>query len=110
MKTSWRTASLVATAAAVLALTTACGQDNSTTPASAAQNVGATAPAGSPTTGAGVGTGSGNGYGADGNQSSSSPTPAAPAGKLNVANAQTAAMAPGRQIRVSSQSSRRGGG
>ncbi|WBO62404.1 SCO0930 family lipoprotein [Streptomyces camelliae] len=87
MKTSGRTASLVATAAAVLALTTACGQDNSTTPASAAQNVGATAPAGSPTTGAGLGTGTGagNGYGADGNQSSSSPTAAAPAGKLTVA-------------------------
>ncbi|MEU6510840.1 MULTISPECIES: SCO0930 family lipoprotein [unclassified Streptomyces] len=87
MKTSGRTASLVATAAAVLALTTACGQDNSTTPASAAQNVGATAPAGSPTTGAGLGTatGAGNGYGADGNQSSSSPTAAAPAGKLTVA-------------------------
>ncbi|MGW3063016.1 SCO0930 family lipoprotein [Streptomyces sp. NPDC001130] len=83
MKTSWRTASLVATAASVLALTTACGQDNGTTPASAAQNVGATAPAGSPTTGAGVGTG--NGYGADGNQSSSSPSPAASAGKLTVA-------------------------
>ncbi|EST35741.1 SCO0930 family lipoprotein [Streptomyces roseochromogenus] len=87
MKTSWRTASLVATAASVLALTTACGQDNSTTPASAAQNVGATAPAGSPTTGAGVGTGTaaGNGYGADGNQSSGSPAQAAPAGKLTVA-------------------------
>ncbi|MEU9478910.1 SCO0930 family lipoprotein [Streptomyces sp. NPDC048191] len=83
MKTSWRTASLVATAASVLALTTACGQDNSTPAASAAQNVGATAPAGSPTTGAG--TVAGNGYGADGNQSSSSPTPAAPAGKLTVA-------------------------
>ncbi|GHE06439.1 SCO0930 family lipoprotein [Streptomyces alanosinicus] len=87
MKTSWRTASLVATAASVLALTTACGQDNGTTPASAAQNVGATAPAGSPTTGAGVGTGTsaGNGYGADGSQSSGSPSPAAPAGKLTVA-------------------------
>ncbi|MFG3200481.1 SCO0930 family lipoprotein [Streptomyces sp. NPDC048192] len=75
MKTSWRTASMVVTAASVLALTTACGQDNGT-PSSAAQNVGATAPAGSPTTGAG------NGYGADGNQGTGSPAPAAPAGKL----------------------------
>lgn len=85
MKTSWRTASLVATAASVLVLTTACSQGNTTTPASAAQNVGATAPAGNPTSGAGVGTGAGNGYGADGNQNSSSPSPAAPAGKLTVA-------------------------
>ncbi|WP_330336502.1 SCO0930 family lipoprotein [Streptomyces sp. NBC_00557] len=81
MKTSWRTASMVVTAASVLALTTACGQDNGT-PSSAAQNVGATAPAGSPTTGAGAGAGAGNGYGADGNQSAGSPAPAAPAGKL----------------------------
>ncbi|MER6619134.1 SCO0930 family lipoprotein [Streptomyces sp. NPDC000931] len=44
MKTSWRTASLVASAAAVLALTTACGQDTAPPPAS--QNVGATAGAG----------------------------------------------------------------
>ncbi|WP_371101086.1 SCO0930 family lipoprotein [Streptomyces sp. PU_AKi4] len=44
MKTSWRTASLVASAAAVLALTTACGQDAAPPPAS--QNVGATAGAG----------------------------------------------------------------
>ncbi|RZU45849.1 putative lipoprotein with Yx(FWY)xxD motif [Streptomyces sp. BK022] len=80
MKTSWRTAALVATAASVLALTTACGQDNVTPPA-AAQNVGASASA------AGIGTGvaAGNGYGADGAQSSASPTPAAPAGKLTVA-------------------------
>ncbi|MFF5013052.1 SCO0930 family lipoprotein [Streptomyces sp. NPDC001165] len=88
MKTSWRTASLVATAASVLVLTTACGQDNSTTPASAAQNVGATAAAGdygNPGGGAATGTGAGNGYGADGNQSSSSPSPAAPAGNLSVA-------------------------
>ncbi|WP_445284789.1 SCO0930 family lipoprotein [Streptomyces sp. DSM 118148] len=85
MRTSWRTASLVATAASVLALTTACGQDNTTTPASAAQNVGvATAAAGgygSP----GAGAEAGNGYGADGNQGSASPSPAVPAGKLTVA-------------------------
>lgn len=44
MNTSWRTASLVASAAAVLALTTACGQDVPQPPPS--QNVGATAAAG----------------------------------------------------------------
>ncbi|MEU6063890.1 MULTISPECIES: SCO0930 family lipoprotein [Streptomyces] len=86
MKTSWRSASLVATAASVLMLTTACGQDNATTPSSAAQNVGATAAAGGyGSATAGAGTGAGNGYGADGSQSSSSPSPAAPAGKLSVA-------------------------
>ncbi|MFF3876800.1 SCO0930 family lipoprotein [Streptomyces sp. NPDC001978] len=84
MKTSWRTASLVATAASVLVLTTACGQDNATTPSSAAQNVGATAAAGDYGS-VGTGTGVGNGYGADGSQSSSSPTPASPAGQLSVA-------------------------
>ncbi|MEU6606247.1 SCO0930 family lipoprotein [Streptomyces shenzhenensis] len=83
MKISWRTASLVATAASVLALTTACGQDNATTPSSA-QNVGATAAAGG-YGGAGTGTGAGNGYGADGSQSSSSPSPGVPAGALAVA-------------------------
>ncbi|MFC8859176.1 hypothetical protein ACFT5D_39635, partial [Streptomyces sp. NPDC057144] len=41
MKTSWRSASLVASAAAVLALTTACGQDGGA--AAGSQNVGATA-------------------------------------------------------------------
>ncbi|MFI5683487.1 SCO0930 family lipoprotein [Streptomyces sp. NPDC051636] len=87
MKTTWRTASLVATAASVLALTTACGQDNATTPSSAAQNVGATAPAGGVgAAGTGTGTGAGNGYGADGQQSSASPSPAEPAGKLSVAS------------------------
>ncbi|MGV9759867.1 SCO0930 family lipoprotein [Streptomyces tricolor] len=86
MNTSWRTASLVAIAASVLALTTACGQDNTTTPASAAQNVGATAAAGnSGNPGSGTVSGAGNGYGADGSQSSASPAPVAPAGKLSVA-------------------------
>ncbi|MFF4545641.1 SCO0930 family lipoprotein [Streptomyces sp. NPDC001435] len=86
MKTSWRSASLVATAASVLMLTTACGQDNATTPSSAAQNVGATAAAGDyGSATAGAGAGAGNGYGADGSQSSSSPSPAAPAGNLSVA-------------------------
>ncbi|MYX30180.1 hypothetical protein GTY75_26730 [Streptomyces sp. SID8381] len=75
MKTSWRSASLVATAVAVLALTTACGQDGA--PAAGSQNVGATAPAnglGGSGAGAGIGsqtgTGAGNGYGADGQQGS----------------------------------------
>ncbi|MFI1164572.1 SCO0930 family lipoprotein [Streptomyces sp. NPDC020801] len=75
MNTSWRSVSLVATAAAVLALTTACGQEG--TPAAGSQNVGATAPAGGfGGTGAGAGTGTqtgtgaGNGYGADGQQGS----------------------------------------
>lgn len=75
MNTSWRSASLVATAAAVLALTTACGQDGG--PAAGSQNVGATAPAGGfggsgsgAGAGAQIGTGSGNGYGADGQQGS----------------------------------------
>ncbi|MFF0386434.1 SCO0930 family lipoprotein [Streptomyces sp. NPDC004286] len=80
MKTSWRTAALVATAASVLALTTACGQDTAA-PVGAAQNVGASASA----AGIGTGLGSGNGYGADGAQASASPTLAAPAGKLTVA-------------------------
>ncbi|MCF3129611.1 SCO0930 family lipoprotein [Streptomyces olivochromogenes] len=87
MKTSWRGASMVATAASVLVLTTACGQDNATTPSSAAQNVGATAAAGDyGSVTAGAGTGAGNGYGADGSQASSAPTAAAsPAGELSVA-------------------------
>ncbi|MFI9803036.1 SCO0930 family lipoprotein [Streptomyces sp. NPDC052301] len=84
MRTSWRTASLVATAAAVLALTTACGQDNGGTSAAGAQNVGATTAAGDyGNPGSGTATGAANGYGADGNKSSASP--AAPAGKLTVA-------------------------
>ncbi|GHD88075.1 SCO0930 family lipoprotein [Streptomyces naganishii] len=71
MNTSWRSASLVATAAAVLALTTACGQGG--TPSAGSQNVGATAPAGGfggagAGTGTQTGTGAGNGYGADGQQ------------------------------------------
>lgn len=86
MKTSWRSASLAATAVSVMALTAACGSDNAPTPSSAAQNVGATAAAGgygsvgaatsSPSTGAG------NGYGADGQQAAA----AEPAGQLTVAN------------------------
>ncbi|MFF3846951.1 SCO0930 family lipoprotein [Streptomyces sp. NPDC002328] len=54
MKTSWRSASLVASAVSVLALTTACGQESGTSASS--QNVGVTAPAGGI---AGVGAGIG---------------------------------------------------
>ncbi|WP_210592180.1 SCO0930 family lipoprotein [Streptomyces sp. GESEQ-35] len=58
MKTSWRSASLVASAAAVLALTTACGQESAP---SSSQNVGATAAAGDyGTAGTGLGTGAQN--------------------------------------------------
>ncbi|MET7683201.1 SCO0930 family lipoprotein [Streptomyces sp. NPDC005423] len=84
MKTSWRSASLVATAAAVMALTTACGADNAPTPSSAAQNVGATAAAGgygSIGATASPSASTGNGYGADGQQAAA----AEPAGKLSVA-------------------------
>ncbi|MEU6353284.1 SCO0930 family lipoprotein [Streptomyces sp. NPDC047072] len=57
MKTSWRSASLVAGAAAVLLLTTACGQESGTSSVGS-QNVGATAPAGGyGGVGAGIGTG-----------------------------------------------------
>ncbi|MGI5141799.1 MULTISPECIES: SCO0930 family lipoprotein [unclassified Streptomyces] len=73
MKTSWRSASLVATAAAVLALTTACGQESGTQ-STGSQNVGATAAAGG--FGSSV-TDPGNGYGAD---STTAPSASAPAG------------------------------
>jgi predicted lipoprotein with Yx(FWY)xxD motif len=81
MKTSWRSASLVASAAAVLALTTACGQESSTSSVGS-QNVGATAAAGDyGSVGAGVSASAspGNGYGADG-----SAAQASAAGKLAV--------------------------
>ncbi|KOG34138.1 SCO0930 family lipoprotein [Streptomyces resistomycificus] len=82
MKTSWRSASLVASAAAVLALTTACGQEGGT-PSTGSQNVGATAAAGDyGVGGTGIGTGTGAGAGAEASPS------AAPqngtAGELNV--------------------------
>ncbi|MFJ2606447.1 SCO0930 family lipoprotein [Streptomyces sp. NPDC091279] len=81
MKTSWRSASLVASAVAVMALTTACGQESA--PSVGSQNVGASAPAGGI---GGVGTGASpsasNGYGADGQQGSVGQ--AAAAGKLAV--------------------------
>ncbi|MFE7168766.1 SCO0930 family lipoprotein [Streptomyces sp. NPDC057616] len=79
MKTSWRSASLVACAAAVLALTTACGQESS--PSVGSQNVGATAAAGdygSVGAGGSASASPGNGYGADGQAQ------AASAGKLAV--------------------------
>jgi predicted lipoprotein with Yx(FWY)xxD motif len=85
MKTSWRSASLAATAVSVMVLTAACGSDNVTTPSSAAQNVGATAAAGgygSIGATASASTGAGNGYGADGQQSAAA---AEPAGQLTVA-------------------------
>ncbi|MET7452637.1 SCO0930 family lipoprotein [Streptomyces sp. NPDC005574] len=86
MKTSWRSASLVASAVAVLALTTACGQE--ATSSAGSQNVGATAAAGDYTspgasTGTSLGsTGSGNGYGSD--SSAQGAAQAAAAGKLSV--------------------------
>ncbi|MFG2449590.1 SCO0930 family lipoprotein [Streptomyces sp. NPDC048512] len=76
MKTSWRSASLVAAAAAVLALTTACGQEQGTPTGS--QNVGATAAAG----GYGTSTTAGNGYDADSKDQAAAK--AEPAGQLAV--------------------------
>jgi len=83
MKTSWRSASLVASAAAVLALTTACGQENGTS-AAGSQNVGATAAAGgygSVGAGASASASPSNGYGADGQGAGAQ---ASAAGKLAV--------------------------
>ncbi|MGW3289617.1 SCO0930 family lipoprotein [Streptomyces sp. NPDC001002] len=83
MKTSWRSASLVASAAAVLALTTACGQESGTS-AVGSQNVGATAAAGDygSVPAAGTSASPSNGYGADGQNLGTQTTPA---GKLAVA-------------------------
>ncbi|EPD66843.1 SCO0930 family lipoprotein [Streptomyces sp. HGB0020] len=81
MKTSWRSASLVASAAAVLALTTACGQESGTSASVGSQNVGATAATGgygSVGAGGSAGASPGNGYGADGQAQAPS------AGKLAV--------------------------
>lgn len=74
MKT-WRSASLVASAVAVLALTTACGQDGAGR--SASQNVGATAPA------PGYGT-PGAGSGVDAQAGQEAAVPNTPAGQLAV--------------------------
>ncbi|MFD4547771.1 SCO0930 family lipoprotein [Streptomyces sp. NPDC058466] len=79
MKTSWRSASLVATAAAVLALTTACGQEQGTQ-STGSQNVGATAAAGD----YGTSTTAGNGYGADSGTQQSAAAQAEAAGQLSV--------------------------
>jgi predicted lipoprotein with Yx(FWY)xxD motif len=82
MKTSWRSASLVASAAAVLALTTACGQESA--PSTGSQNVGATAPAGDyGSVGAGVGTGTGASPQAG---QSSAATQTSTAGELSVSD------------------------
>ncbi|UUU26450.1 SCO0930 family lipoprotein [Streptomyces sp. DSM 40750] len=83
MKTSWRSASLVATAAAVLVLTTACGQEQGST---SSQNVGA---ASTPTLGAGTiaGTGTaGAGTAGSGTSEQAQSTTAAAAGQLTVWN------------------------
>lgn len=86
MKTSWRSASLVASAAAVMALTTACGQDS---PPAASQNVGATAAPGGDygNIGAGAGNATG-GVGAQATPSPASPSTSNPAGKLSVSTAE----------------------
>ncbi|GLW46475.1 lipoprotein [Streptomyces sp. NBRC 14336] len=79
MKTSWRSASLVVSAVAVLALTTACGQE--TTPPASSQNVGAAAsPGGYGSAGTGVGTGTEAGAGTGAQEG----TQAAAAGELSV--------------------------
>ncbi|MER5428342.1 SCO0930 family lipoprotein [Streptomyces sp. NPDC002588] len=75
MKTSWRSASLVASAVAVLTLTTACGQESGTSASS--QNVGATAAAG---TVGGVGSGTGYTSGGVGAGTGSSASPSGAAG------------------------------
>ncbi|AVH55076.1 MULTISPECIES: SCO0930 family lipoprotein [Streptomyces] len=82
MKTSWRSAALVASAAAVLALTTACGQEQA--PQTGSQNVGATAAAGDYGTGIGTGSSTDNGYGADAKDQQGAAAQAQSAGQLAV--------------------------
>ncbi|KUL36336.1 SCO0930 family lipoprotein [Streptomyces regalis] len=85
MKTSWRSASLVVSAVAVAALTTACGSE--TAPPASSQNVGATAAAGDyGSAGTGLGNGSGYDPGAAGQESAE--TQAASAGELSVSTNQ----------------------
>ncbi|MCZ4607103.1 SCO0930 family lipoprotein [Streptomyces sp. Lzd4kr] len=79
MKTSWRSASLVVSAVAVAALTTACGSE--TAPPASSQNVGATAAAGD--YGSSPSLGSGYDAGAAGQEGAA--TQAASAGELTVA-------------------------
>ncbi|WP_406005526.1 SCO0930 family lipoprotein [Streptomyces sp. NBC_00637] len=81
MKTTWRSASLAASAVAVLALTTACGSESGT---SSSQNVGATAPAGG-IAGVGVGTGVGSGVGSTASAGAAGGTDAQGAGELAIA-------------------------
>ncbi|MPY64001.1 SCO0930 family lipoprotein [Streptomyces spongiae] len=84
MKTSWRNASLVATAACVLALTTACGQEDGS---ASSQNVGATQPAGGIDLGAGgSATGSGSGSGDQEQEQEGASAQGAAAGQLAVWN------------------------
>ncbi|MFF2850937.1 SCO0930 family lipoprotein [Streptomyces sp. NPDC058001] len=83
MKT-WRSASLVASAAAVLALTTACGQENGGDQSTNGQNVGNAAPAAG-----GYGSGSGDaaataGAGADGKDAAAATGKTKAAGQLAV--------------------------
>ncbi len=86
MKTSWRSASLVVGAAAVLALTTACGQEGGGG-AAGSQNVGATAAA--PGDIGEIGAGDGVGAG----PAQAPAKPAEPAGKLSVTeNAEVGAL------------------
>ncbi|CCK25778.1 hypothetical protein BN159_1399 [Streptomyces davaonensis JCM 4913] len=83
MKTSWRSASLVVSAVAVLALTTACGQE--TTPPASSQNVGATAAAGGyGSAGTGLGTDADSGTAGAGAQGAGTGTQATAAGELSV--------------------------
>ncbi|AXG81524.1 SCO0930 family lipoprotein [Streptomyces paludis] len=84
---TWRNASLAVTAAAVLALTTACGQDQGATNG---QSVGAVSPAdagagygGAGSSGSGSGSGSGSDYGSDAGTANTAATK--PAGQLAVA-------------------------
>ncbi|CAM5606405.1 MULTISPECIES: SCO0930 family lipoprotein [unclassified Streptomyces] len=79
MKTSWRSASLAVSAVALLALTTACGQE--TTPPASSQNVGATAATGGGYGSAGTGLG-GADAGAPGQEGIGAQTSAA--GELSV--------------------------
>lgn len=84
MKTSWRSASLVVSAVAVAALTTACGSE--TAPPASSQNVGATAAAGDyGTAGTGLGNGSGYDAGAAGQEAA---TQSSSAGELSVSTNQ----------------------
>ncbi|MFI7407585.1 SCO0930 family lipoprotein [Streptomyces sp. NPDC049627] len=85
MNTSWRSASLVVSAVAVLALTTACGSE--TAPPASSQNVGATAAAGDYGS-AGTGLGNGSGYDAGAAGQESAATGSASAGELSVSTTQ----------------------